>query len=100
MSFILDTIESENDFLYLNINEHIIEKKNLKRKPKNLEQSDNEICLIDLFVHLLLSLNLRYVLPEENILMGFIIGQVDEPLKDYKILSEKLLNLFNFECNF
>lgn len=70
------------------------------RKVDYLENNkiEMDVYLIELFVYILLSLNKKFIQPEDNLLMDCILIVIDEGLqKDYKVLSEKILNLFNLE---
>jgi hypothetical protein len=48
-------------------------------------------------MHLLLCINKKFMLPEDNIISNLINSNMDDGVHNYKTLSETLINLFNFE---
>ena len=84
LSFLIDTIESEHNFLYLNLHE------------LDLFKESKELTLIDLIIHFILALNQKFILPEEN----SIIRLINSTQESRKCLSEIIVNQINLESNF
>lgn len=56
--------------------------------------STNNVFLVDLFIHFILALNKKFVLPKDNLVINEILSQKDQ---SYKTLSENLIKLLNLE---
>jgi len=78
----------------------LFQKKNHQSQDElnnNKIYISQDICALDLFVHLLLSINKKFFQPEDNIIINLINSTMDDGVHNYKTLSEISINLFNFE---
>ncbi len=57
-----------------------------------------KITMVGMFINLLLSINKKFMLPGENLILGFINNP--DTISNRKFLSESIVNLFNFDSNF
>lgn len=89
LRFLLDTIESEHEFLLLNLEDFEIFKESQRITNKKVFTS------IDLIIHFLFALNQKYVLPEEN----SIIKIINSTQESRKYLSEIIVNEINGEID-
>ncbi len=62
------------------------------------DELDSKLTIIEMFVHLLLAINKKFLLPEENLVVSFINTNQDT-IANRKFLSEAVINLFNFETD-
>lgn len=83
---VFDAIESEKDYLYLNI-------YNKDNFDKNQKQT-----ILEMFIHLLLAVNKKFMLPGENLILEFINSD-SETISNRKFLSEAIVNLFNLDTD-
>ena len=109
----MTTIESEKGFLYekVTVKQQTLElPTNVHNKRRlladvsldaiellNAENNDDEhLTVSDLLVHFLLAFNTKFMQPEENPLL-IVITRGMERNSVYKLFSEKILNLFNYD---
>ena len=96
LKLLLETIESEKEFLFLNLpTEEKISRSEESLKGRN-DATSSKKTLIDMFVYLIISINKKFTLPEENLLVN-LINSNQEIVSNRKCLSESVINLFNFE---
>jgi hypothetical protein len=94
---VLDTIEHDKKYLLIKLNESNHEFIELNAQQiTNKMQKDylQNCCLVDLLIHFVLNINKKYMLPSEN-LVSICINSSQESM--FKVLSEIVINLFNFE---
>ena len=94
---VLDTIEHDKKYLLIKLNESNHEFIELNAQQiTNKMQKDylQNCCLVDLLIHFVLNINKKYMLPSEN-LVSICINSSQETM--FKVLSEIVINLFNFE---
>ncbi len=95
MKLLLETIESEKEFLFLNLPTEAKISRSESLNGRN-EATNSKKTLIDLFVYLIIAINKKFTLPEENLLVN-LINSNQEIVSNRKCLSESVINLFNFE---
>jgi len=79
LQILFDTIESEKSFLLIKI--------------KDSSSKNENLAVIDLFVYLILAINKKFQLPEENLL----IQTINSNEENRKYFSEIIINLINSE---
>lgn len=79
LNFMLKSIESDDNIMF--------------EKVDN-SSSTNNVFLVDLFIHFILALNKKFILPKDNLVVNEILSQKDQ---SYKTLSENLIKLLNLE---
>jgi hypothetical protein len=113
IEFIFETIECDLEYLHLSINGEdvdsteaddtlkILTNNNITMELNHNDNSQNDIrnessnqSCIDLFVNLVLALNVKFPLPSQNPIINYIVSNQNN---DYKLFSETLLNHFNFQ---
>ena len=80
LTILFNTIETEENFLFLKLNQFEDAKK-------------SDFTVLDLFIHFILALNQKFQLIEENLIIQFINSNEE----NRKYLSEMIINLINFE---
>ncbi len=91
---LFQTIESEKSFLFVKLNKNF--EDYAPKNPTEISRSElQNPTLLDLFIHLVLALNNKFQLPEENL----VINTINSSQEDRKYLSEIVINLINFESN-
>ncbi len=68
---------------------------NLNEDASNDDPGSKQ-TIIEVFVHLLLAINKKFLMPEENLIVNFI-NMNQDTIANRKFLSEAIINLFNFE---
>lgn len=77
-------IESEQDYLFENLHE------------KSVDPTIQKQTIMEYFIHLLLSINKKFLMPEDNVILDFINSDTDT-ISNRRFLSETIVNLFNLE---
>lgn len=95
LQIIFDAIESEKDYLFINL---ISDKSGHRNLDDDYEDQKPKLTMIQIFIHLLLTINKKFMMPEENLLVNFINTNA-ETISNRKFLSEAVINLFNFETD-
>lgn len=90
---IFNLIEENNEFIYKKIAEHYSNNCLYFWDTNELEKT-----LLNQLIYFILSLNSKFSLPEENMVLQFLINS-DSQSKDYSIFSENIVYLFNLEGN-
>lgn len=108
---ILDTIErdddNQNEFLFKKLSESDEDKAELirvqprckiykKQQQYSMLKSLDQQTVADLFVNLILAINKKFLMPEDNSLAHYLVS-TQEKINNHKFLSETILNLFNAE---
>ncbi|CAF0705950.1 unnamed protein product [Brachionus calyciflorus] len=94
---LFDLLESNEEFIYQKISSINTDSDLFKLSLNTLEEND-EIYLIDLIIIFTLSLNSKFSLPEQNVLVKFLLkNEENDMIRDYKILSEKMVYFLNLD---
>ncbi|RNA11348.1 NCK-interacting with SH3 domain [Brachionus plicatilis] len=88
---IFNLIEENNEFIYKKVAEHYSNNCLYFWDANELEKT-----LLNQLIYFILSLNSKFSLPEENMVLQFLINS-DSQSKDYSIFSENIVYLFNLE---
>ena len=89
LQVLFETIESDKSFLFTKLSE-------IDAHNNSSPDSRVELTLVDLLVHLVLALNLKFFLPEDNLVAYFLVSD-QQTIQTHKLLGETILNLFNSE---
>lgn len=94
LSFTLSTIESEETILFEKIDHR---EKSQHDVDLTVGRVESNIYLIDMFIHFLISLNKKFILPKDNLVLNEILLNKDA---SHKTLSEYLIKILNLESKF
>jgi hypothetical protein len=96
----LTALESEADFLFIKSSSEGIQYQScIKNREKSTEK---KFCTADRYIHFFLSLNKKFNLPHENLILDSVFNfngenNQSESINIYKYLGENLMNLLNSE---
>lgn len=94
LNFTLSTIESEETILFEKIDHREKSQHDVDLTGGRVESN---VYLVDMFIHFLISLNKKFILPKDNLVLNEILLKKDA---SHKTLSEYLIKILNLESKF